>query len=242
MKKYLVTLLIAAMMIACSLFGAVTGQQGVTPQASPNVLVDNAINVAQQTQAALSLAQAALVKQQQDIAATQTQAAQGGANQPQQGQPGDASLTQAAAVERTATMAVVLTQAAVTQTALAMQNDPQYRGKGSAGTDFTGTVIYAWGQWAEDLYELTFQLLTSVGSEKFHMEMGGKTFKCILTNQYPNRLYCTGPVLRGGPYVVEIYEDIAAGKELVYRDTYTLPAWTPTPIPTPTKVKKTPSP
>ena len=83
MKKYLVTLLIAAMMIACSLFGAVTGQQGVNPQASPNVLLDNAINVAQQTQAALSLTQVALVKQQQDIGATQTQAAQGGANQPQ---------------------------------------------------------------------------------------------------------------------------------------------------------------
>jgi hypothetical protein len=219
----------------------VSGQQGVTPQASSNVLVDNAINIAQQTQAALSLTQAALVQQQQDIAATQTQAAQGGANQPQQGQSGDAALTQAAAVERTATMAIVLTQAAFTQTALAKQNDPQYRGKGSAGTDFTGIVIYAWGHWEKNVYELTFQLLNPVGSEKFHMEMGGKTFKCILTNQYPTRLYCTGPVLRGGPYVVEIYEDIAAGKELVYRDTYTLPAWTATPIPTPTKVK-TPSP
>ena len=243
MKKYLVTLLIAVMVIACtcSLFDALTGQQGVTPQAGPNVLVENAINVAQQTQAALSLTQAALDKQQQDIAAAQTQAAQGGASQPTQGQSGDAALTQAAAVERTATMAVALTQAAVTQTALAMQNAPQYRGKGSAGTDFTGTVIYAWGHWEKNVYELTFQLLTPVGSEKFHMEMGGKTFKCILTNQYPNRLYCTGPVLRGGPYEVEIYEDTAGGKELVYRDTYTLPAWTATPIPTPTK-SKTPQP
>lgn len=241
MKTYLVIFAIAAMVFACSLCGALTGQQGVTPQASPNVLVDNAINVAQQTQAALSLTQAAMVKQQQDIAAAQTQAAQGGANLPQQGQAGDAALTQAAAVERTATMVAVLTQAAITQTALAMQNAPQYRGKGSAGTDFTGVVIYAWGHWEKNVYELTFQLLNPVGSEKFHMEMGGKTFKCVLTNQYPNRLYCTGPVLRGGPYEVEIYEDIAAGKELVYRDTYTLPAWTATPIPTPTK-NKTPQP
>jgi hypothetical protein len=237
MKKYLVIFAIAAMIIACSIFGAKTSQLEVAPQASPNVLVDNAINVAQQTQAALSLTQAAMVKQQQDIAAAQTQAAQGGANPPQQGQAGDAALTQAAAVERTATMVAVLTQAAITQTALVMQNAPQYRGKGSAGTDFAGIVIYAWGHWEKNVYELTFQLLNPVGSEKFHMEMGGQTFKCVLTNQYPNRLYCTGPVLRGGPYEVEIYEDIASGKELVYRDTYTLPAWTATPIPTPTKNK-----
>lgn len=241
MKKYLVILMIAGMIIACSLFGGMTSQQEAGSQAGPNVLVDNAINVAQQTQAALSLTQEALVKQQQDIAAAQTQAAQGSAGQPTQGQSGDAALTQAAASERTATMAVALTQAAVTQTALAMQNDPKYRGKGSAGTDFTGTVIYAWGHWEKDIYELTFQLLTPVGSEKFHMEMGDKTFKCILTNQYPNRLYCTGPVLRGGPYEVEIYEDTAGGEVLVYRETYTLPAWTATPIPTPTKVK-TPKP
>jgi len=109
----------------------------------------------------------------------------------------------------------------------------------SMGVDFRGARIYSQGTYAtkQHGYMITIQLADSVKEikGKFFAEIATKKLTCSVYKPYPNRLYCVGLWPRGGYHAVRLYEDLSGIAQLVFVSEITVPEWTPTHKPLPTR-------
>jgi len=119
------------------------------------------------------------------------------------------------------------TQTAYGLTQVAILHTPQYVPSQTVVNDasFNGAYVYRYGFLQNNRYLVTMQLANNVVGA-YYATIGGKTYKCSIIQDYPNRLYCTGPSVRGGSQPVLIYSDDA--NRLVYTGEVALPQWTPT--------------
>jgi hypothetical protein len=246
MKKILIPLFFFLIMVACQLsdltaYQASTGVDLNLTSESLALSQSQAQTAIAQTQVALSVLNRA--QQSTQAALLQTIAVQDVLSQSQQ-ETQDVlaqsyrelektltSIAQTQSVSGTATTAYSDSQASMVQTAFVMTTSAEAAG---FGTDFTGAYIYAWGHWSASTYGITIQLTEKVKQEKFFLDIGNETFKCMVVKKYPERLYCTGKPMPGGSYTVQVYYLEASGqKKVVFTQEYALPRWTPTPYPTP---------
>ncbi len=131
--------------------------------------------------------------------------------------------TQAASVAQ-----VPLIQTAIAQTQAASQPLPVIQITPMppiSDAIFNGAYIYRYGFLGNNRYLITLQLSGNV-SGSYYAVIEGQSYTCSVVADYPNRLYCTGPSVRGGSQTIYVYE--IASNRLAYTGQVVLPQWTPT--------------
>ncbi|GEM_PF-1846329 len=124
---------------------------------------------------------------------------------------------------------LVQTQTAYSLTQAAFPKTVQPSGQNVANDPlFNGAYVYRYGFLQNNRYLVTMQLTNPV-TGTYYAVIGGKTFKCSVIADYPNRLYCTGPSVKGGKQTVLMYR--TDDNRLVYTGEVILPQWTPTWVP-----------
>jgi hypothetical protein len=99
------------------------------------------------------------------------------------------------------------------------------------GDPFNGATVYSHGNLAKYTYLITLQLKGSIQGT-YRAVIGGKDYKCEIQAQYPDRLYCSGPSVKGGDQTIAIFE--GGGTQPKAEIKIVLPQWTPTKTPQPT--------